>query len=45
MTKQKKIAVGYLRVSSKGQVKGHGFARQQDEIKAYAKNNGDEILE
>jgi len=45
MAKQNKIAVGYLRVSSKGQVKGHGFARQQDEIKAYAKRHGYEILE
>lgn len=45
MTKQNKIAVGYLRVSSKGQVKGHGFARQQDEIKAYAKKNGYEIIQ
>ena len=45
MTKQNKIAVGYLRVSSKGQIKGHGFARQKDEIQAYAKKNGYKIIE
>ena len=46
MSKQtEKIAVGYLRVSSKGQIKGHGFTRQQDEIRAYAKKNGYEIIE
>lgn len=46
MKKQnKKEAVGYLRVSSKGQIKGHGFARQKDEIQAYAKKNGYEIIQ
>ncbi len=46
MTKQiKKIAVGYLRVSGKGQIKGHGFTRQKDEIQAYAKKNGYKIIE
>ena len=45
MTKQNKIAVGYLRVSSKGQIKGHGFARQKDEIQAYAKKNGYKIIQ
>ena len=44
MTKQNKIAVGYLRVSSKGQIKGHGFARQKDEIQADAKKNGYKII-
>ncbi len=45
MTKQNKIAVGYLRVSSKGQIKGHGFARQKDEIQAYAKKYGYKIIQ
>ncbi len=45
MTKQNKIAVGYLRVSGKGQIKGHGFARQKDEIQAYAKKHGYKIIE
>ena len=45
MTKQNKIAVGYLRVSGKGQIKGHGFARQKDEIQAYAKKNGYKIIQ
>ncbi len=45
MTKQNKIAVGYLRVSSKGQIKGHGFARQKDEIQAYAKKHGYKIIQ
>ena len=45
MAKQKKIAVGYLRVSGKGQIKGHGFARQKDEIQAYAKKNGYKIIQ
>jgi DNA invertase Pin-like site-specific DNA recombinase len=33
---ENKMAVGYLRVSSKGQIKGHGFERQRDEIKRHA---------
>ena len=45
MTKQNKIAVGYLRVSGKGQIKGHGFARQKDEIQAYAKKNGYKVIQ
>ncbi len=45
MTKQNKIAVGYLRVSGKGQIKGHGFARQKDEIQAYAKKHGYNIIQ
>ena len=40
-----KIAVGYLRVSSKGQIRGHGFQRQRDEITAYAKKHGYKIIE
>lgn len=31
---------GYLRVSSKGQVKGHGFVRQIETIEGYAKGHG-----
>jgi DNA invertase Pin-like site-specific DNA recombinase len=34
---------GYLRVSSRGQVKGHGFSRQLETIKTYAKGQGYEI--
>ena len=39
-----KNAVAYLRVSGKGQVKGHGFKRQREEINRYAKQNGYEII-
>jgi site-specific DNA recombinase len=42
---ENKTAVGYLRVSSKGQIRGHGFDRQRDEIKRYAKKDGYEISE
>ena len=42
---EKKIAVGYLRVSSKGQIRGHGFERQRDEIRRYAKKHGYKIIE
>jgi len=46
MNKQKeKPAVGYLRVSGKGQIKGHGFQRQKDEIQGYAKKNGYKIIQ
>jgi len=40
-----RIAVGYLRVSSKGQIRGHGFQRQRDEIRKYAKKYGYKIIE
>ncbi len=40
-----KIAVGYLRVSGKGQIRGHGFERQRDEIRGYAKKHGYKIIE
>jgi site-specific DNA recombinase len=40
-----KIAVGYLRVSGKGQIRGHGFQRQRDEITSYAKKHGYKIIE
>ncbi len=46
MSKQEnKIAVAYLRVSSKGQIRGHGFQRQRDEIKKYARKHGYKIIE
>jgi len=46
MAKQtRKIAVGYLRVSGKGQIRGHGFERQRDEIRGYSKKNGYKIIE
>jgi len=37
-------AFGYVRVSSKGQVEGDGFRRQEAEIQACAKANGYEIV-
>jgi len=43
--RKSKIAVGYLRVSGKGQVRGHGFQRQHDEIASYAKKHGYTIIE
>lgn len=33
-------AYGYLRVSGRGQVKGHGFSRQLETIEGYAKGRG-----
>lgn len=39
-----KKAFGYIRVSSKGQIKGDGFARQEKAIADYAKANGFEIV-
>ncbi len=42
---ENRIAVGYLRVSSKGQIRGHGFERQRDEIRRYAKKHGYKIIE
>lgn len=32
-------AVGYLRVSSQGQVSGHGYARQEEKIRRFSKQN------
>jgi len=40
MAKRQTKAVSYLRVSGKGQVEGHGFDRQADTVKRYAKANG-----
>ncbi|MFC1652509.1 recombinase family protein [Planctomycetota bacterium] len=40
-----KQAVGYLRVSSKGQIRGHGFDRQRDKIRRHAKKAGYDIVE
>ncbi|HKO20697.1 MAG TPA: recombinase family protein [Acidobacteriaceae bacterium] len=37
-------AFAYLRVSGKGQVKGDGFARQLQAIKAYSTSNGTRIV-
>ena len=31
---------GYLRISSKGQVRGHGFDRQEETISRFARENG-----
>lgn len=36
-------AFGYLRVSGKGQVQGHGFDRQREEIEAFASQSGLEL--
>jgi DNA invertase Pin-like site-specific DNA recombinase len=33
-------AFAYLRVSSKGQIKGHGFDRQSETVEEFAKQNG-----
>lgn len=38
-------AVAYCRVSGKGQTQGSGLDRQEESIRAYAKNNGYEIQE
>ena len=37
-------AYAYLRVSSKGQVDGHGFDRQLETIQSYARKTGTDIL-
>jgi len=37
-------AFGYVRVSSAGQLKGHGPERQKDDIEAFAKRNGIELV-
>ena len=39
-----KKAYGYLRVSSKGQLEGDGFPRQEEVIRAYAKKHGIKIV-
>lgn len=36
----KKHAFAYIRVSSRGQVEGHGFDRQEETIRKYAKSHG-----
>ena len=41
---KKTLAYGYVRVSGKGQVKGHGPRRQRDDIQAFADANGYEIV-
>ena len=38
-------AFAYLRVSTVGQVQGHGFDRQLDTIQAYAQEAGIEIVQ
>src|SRR5260370_33587610 len=38
--KNSRQAFAYLRVSSKGQVTGHGFHRQAETINAFARKNG-----
>ena len=40
MERQAQVAIGYLRVSGKGQVDGDGFPRQLAAVGAYAKANG-----
>lgn len=41
--KTSKTAYGYLRVSSRGQVDGYGYDRQEEAIRHYGKRNGVEI--
>jgi site-specific DNA recombinase len=43
--KPSKTAYGYLRVSSRGQVDGYGYDRQEEAIRHYAKRNGVEIVD
>jgi site-specific DNA recombinase len=43
--RDRKQAYGYLRVSGLGQVKGHGFDRQEEAIRTYAKTAKVEIVE
>jgi len=38
-------AFAYLRVSSKGQIKGHGFSRQSETVEEFASKNGYSIKE
>ena len=42
--RRKTKALTYLRVSGKGQVKGHGFERQRTTIERYAKAHGMDIV-
>lgn len=42
--KERVRAFGYVRVSGKGQVEGHGFDRQEEEIQGYAARAGYEIV-
>jgi site-specific DNA recombinase len=44
-TKNAVPVFAYLRVSSQGQVKGHGFERQGETISQFARENGYEVLE
>jgi len=44
MAARKKIAVGYLRVSGKGQVNGTGLDRQREVIERYGKRGGYRVL-
>tara|TARA_Y100000593_G_scaffold93773_1_gene189989 strand:- start:4150 stop:4830 length:681 start_codon:yes stop_codon:yes gene_type:complete len=38
-------AVGYLRVSGKGQIKGHGLDRQREIVSKFASKNGIDVVE
>ena len=42
--RKKTRALSYLRVSGKGQIRGHGFDRQQATITRYAKSHGIDIV-
>jgi len=44
-TKNTVSAFAYLRVSSKGQIKGHGFERQNETVSRYASENGITVKE
>jgi len=45
MAQKRKIAVAYLRVSSKGQKMGTGLDRQKETVKQYARRAGCELIE
>jgi len=45
MVKKRRTAVAYLRVSGRGQVEGHGFARQRDAIKGFAREAGYKLID
>jgi len=45
MAKKQPKVVGYLRVSSRGQVDGHGFERQEEAVRTYCKKNRLNLVE
>jgi len=45
MSKAKPTAFGYVRVSGRGQIDGHGFERQEEAIRAYCKGHRLNLVE